>query len=72
MQKHLTVRDAIADLPPIFPLEHVDKVKGKNVSHKAVDESDPFHMPRHCSARDISMIREWIGADMNKCSQKKR
>lgn len=69
-KKHLTVRDAIADLPPIFPLEHVDKVKGKNVSHKAVDESDPFHMPRHCSARDISMIREWIGADMNKCSQK--
>lgn len=68
-KKHLTVKDALGQLPPIYPLEKVVKIKGKNVSHKAEDESDPFHMPRHCSARDIIMIKEWIGGNMNKCTQ---
>lgn len=67
--KHLTVRDAIGGLPPIFPLKKIEKVKGKNVSHYATDESDPFHLPRHCSSRDIQVFRDWIANDMNKCSQ---
>ena len=29
--KHLTVRDAIGGLPPIFPLKKIEKVKGRNV-----------------------------------------
>lgn len=67
--KHLTVRDAIGGLPPIFPLKKIEKVKGRNVSHYATDESDPFHLPRHCSSRDIQVFRDWIAKDMNKCSQ---
>lgn len=67
--KHFTVRDAIGGLPPIFPLKKIEKVKGRNVSHYATDESDPFHLPRHCSSRDIQVFREWIANDMNKCSQ---
>ncbi|MGN0000389.1 MAG: DNA cytosine methyltransferase [Marinilabiliaceae bacterium] len=67
--KHLTVRDAIGGLPPIFPLKKIEKVKGRNVSHYATDESDPFHLPRHCSSRDIQVFRDWIANDMNKCSQ---
>lgn len=67
--KHLTVRDAIGGLPPIFPLKKIEKVKGRNVSHYATDETDPFHLPRHCSSRDIQVFREWIANDMNKCSQ---
>lgn len=67
--KHLTVRDAIGGLPPIFPLKKIEKVKGRNVSHYATDETDPFHLPRHCSLRDIQVFREWIANDMNKCSQ---
>lgn len=47
----------------------MEKIKGKNVSHKATDESDPYHLPRHCSARDIQALREWITKGMNKCSQ---
>lgn len=47
----------------------MEKIKGKNVSHKATDESDPYHLPRHCSARDIQVLREWITKGMNKCSQ---
>lgn len=67
--KHLTVRDAIGGLPPIFPLKKIEKVKGRNISHYATDESDQFHLPRHCSSRDIQVFREWIANDMNKCSQ---
>ena len=67
--EHKVVRDAIGKLPPIFPLPIVEKIKGKNVSHKATDESDPYHLPRHCSARDIQVLREWITKGMNKCSQ---
>ncbi|MCI6561988.1 MAG: DNA cytosine methyltransferase [Bacteroidales bacterium] len=68
--KHVTVRDAIGSLPPIYPMEKIEKVKGKNLSHYATDCSDQFHMPRHCSSRDINAFREWISHDMNKCSQK--
>lgn len=67
---HKTVRDAIGSLPPIFPFESVIKVKGKNISHYATDCTDPFHQPRHCSARDINVIQRWISGNMNKCSQK--
>ena len=67
--KQLTVRDAIGSLPPIYPLTEVKKIKGKNVSHYSTDVSDPFHSPRHCSLRDIKLIREWIGNDMNRCTQ---
>lgn len=66
---HKTVRDALGSLPPIYPLEEIRKVKGRNVSHHATDVSDPFHQPRHCSARDITVIRRWISGNMNKCTQ---
>lgn len=65
-----TVRDAIGNLPPIFPLEQVSKVNNKNLSHYATDDSDPFHQPRHCSSRDLSTIRTWIGNNMNSFSHK--
>lgn len=65
-----TVKDAIGDLPPILPLPKVEKIKGKNLSHYSTDESDPFHLPRHCSARDINTIRLWISNNMNRISNK--
>ena len=67
--EHKTVRDAIGHLPPIYPLPIVEKIKGKNVSHKSTVETDPFHSPRHCGARDIQVLREWIVNNMNSCSQ---
>lgn len=70
ISKHLCVRDAIGKLPPIYPLDKIEKIKGRNVSHYATDESDKFHMPRHCSSRDIRVFREWIAKDMNRCSQR--
>lgn len=67
--KHKNVKDAIGALPPIYPLKKIEKVKGRNVSHYATDNTDPFHQPRHCSQRDITVFRRWIGGNMNKCSQ---
>lgn len=68
-KEKLTVRDAIGNLPPIYPLEHIEKLKGRNYSHFSTDSSDKFHQPRHCSSRDIKTIRTWIENDMNYCSQ---
>ena len=65
-----TVRDAIGGLPPIYPYETVTKVKNKNLSHYATDETDPHHLPRHCSARDLTTIRTWIANNMNSLSNK--
>ncbi len=65
-----TVKDAIGHLPPIYPLEVVTKVKNKNRSHYATDDTDPFHQPRHCSARDLTTIRTWIANNMNSFSHK--
>ena len=67
---HLTVRDAIGKLPPIYPLERIEKQNGKNFSHYSTDSSDRFHLPRHCSDRDINTIKAWLGNNMNSCSQK--
>ena len=69
-KNHLSVKDALGNLPPIYPLETIKKIKGKNISHYATDSSDPFHQPRHCSERDINVIKRWIAGNMNKCSQK--
>ena len=65
-----TVKDAIGSLPPIFPNEVVTKIKNKNCSHHSTDNKDIFHQPRHCSARDLSIIKTWIENDMNSFSHK--
>ncbi|MCD7710115.1 MAG: DNA cytosine methyltransferase [Porphyromonadaceae bacterium] len=65
---HKTVRDAIGNMPPLYPLEKVIKSKGRYISHQCNGE-DLHHLPRHCSARDIEIFKTWIGNNMNYCSQ---
>ena len=65
-----TVKDAIGQLPPIYPLPNVSKVKNRNVSHYSTDESDLHHQPRHCSARDLTTIKTWISNGMNSLSHR--
>lgn len=65
-----TVKDAIGNLPPIYPFDVVTKVKGKNLSHRNSDSIDPFHAPRHCSARDLTTIKTWIANNMNSYTHK--
>lgn len=51
-----TVKDAIEDLPPFFPLEEQLNVNGKKVNHNFESEI-PNHFPRFHSKRDIETFR---------------
>lgn len=57
--KKKTVRDAIADLPKLYPLEHPVKINNKMYSHSFADESysTKNHIPRFSSKRDIAVFK---------------
>ena len=54
-----TVRDAISDLPKLFPLETEIKIDRKTYSHTLPDEtfSIPNHTPRFSSKRDMEVFK---------------
>lgn len=56
-EKIMTVRDAIADLPPLLPLKEPTVVSGKKVSHGVVG-GHLNHFPRFHNGRDISIFKE--------------
>lgn len=57
-QKQKTVREAIGDLPPLFPIEHPVTEGRMKLSHMQVDgHLIPNHVPRFHSQRDISVFR---------------
>lgn len=57
--KTKTVRDAISDLPPLFPLETPKKIDKKNYSHTFPDKNflTKNHIPRFSSKRDIGIFK---------------
>lgn len=64
--KTKTVKDALYDLPAIYPMNCPVKQNGKKISHKArkpATVSD--HIPRFHNQRDINLFREWIRQEMN-------
>lgn len=66
-----TVLDTIVDLPKLYPLKEITKVKGKNISHNCDKESEDLqHVPRFHNLRDLNIFREWIINGMNYYSQK--
>lgn len=68
--KHKTVRDAIGDLPKLYPMDEVIKVGRNNVSHKQREgEFVNLHIPRYHGARDQKLFAEWLRNDMNTYSQ---
>lgn len=53
-----TVRDAIGDLPSIYPIKEAIKVRGKKYSHAPIQsESVMNHEPRYHSKRDQDVFR---------------
>lgn len=52
-----TVRDAIADLPKLYPLDEPIKIKNKTYSHSFADSKIKNHIPRFSSKRDISVFK---------------
>lgn len=66
---HKTVKDAIGNLPKLYPLETPYKNGRQNISHHQVDTDNRnviWHVPRYHSKRDQSIFKEWIEKNMNK------
>lgn len=59
VEKPKTVREAISDLPALFPLDTPKKVGSKTYSHSLPDDSFTVlnHIPRFSSKRDIEIFK---------------
>ena len=61
-----TVKDAIAHLPKLLPLEKSEKHNGKNISHFLKSKKQiKFHEPRFHNDRDVSIFNKWVKNNMN-------
>lgn len=70
---HKTVRDAIGNMPKLCPMEKIVKVGRSNVSHQLVGEQKiDLHIPRYHGERDQRLFKEWLGNNMNNCSQQEK
>jgi DNA (cytosine-5)-methyltransferase 1 len=60
-------------LPKFLPLKIQKKEKGKNISHKLVnDEGIKHHEARFHNERDIEIFKNWLKNDMNKSSSQNK
>ena len=73
-KKIQTVKDAIGNLPKIYPLPVPRKEGRVNVSHEvqAFDVNVKQHIPRYNALREINVFREWIVNKMNYVSHKEQ
>lgn len=55
--KKATVRDAIGDLPPLYPLGKTERYEGKNIAHSLPDPWVDNHIARWQSERDMDIFR---------------
>lgn len=67
VDKKITVKDAISDLEPLYPLNENDKLHYKKTSHYI--SSITNHIPRFHSSRDIEIFSE-LALDMKNGSKK--
>ena len=52
-----TVRDAISDLPPLYPLDAEIRIDGKHLSHNLPKPLVNGHIPRFHNQRDIEIFK---------------
>ena len=59
VEKPRTVREAISDLPALYPLDNPKKIGSKTYSHSFPDDSFTIlnHLPRFSSKRDIDIFK---------------
>lgn len=74
LNQQKTVRDAIYNLPKIYPLPEPIKVGRSNVSHQVVNPSPLItqHIPRYHAPREVNVFREWVLNNLNKLNQKEK
>lgn len=58
VEKTATVRDAIGDLPKIFPLQQPTELRGRNRSHYFQNYEVPNHIPRMHNQRDMKIFED--------------
>jgi len=64
-QSIATVKDAINNLPALYPLANPEKRGSKNVSHENSKKKVLHHEARYHNPRDVQAFREWIMQRMN-------
>ncbi|OFX50974.1 MAG: DNA (cytosine-5-)-methyltransferase [Bacteroidetes bacterium GWA2_30_7] len=57
-KKQKTVKDALLDLPKIYPFNSIKRVNGKKLSHNVNGSNVLNHFPRFHSERDIEIFEE--------------
>jgi DNA (cytosine-5)-methyltransferase 1 len=63
----VNVFDAIGHLPKYKPLEKMEKINGKKVSHELIGTNKyKAHNPRFHNSRDIEIFKKWLSEDLNK------
>ncbi len=68
-----TVKDAIGNMPGLYPKDQIVKVGRRNVSHEQKNgEQIDLHIPRYHGERDQKLFTEWLANDMNKFSQQEK
>ena len=69
----ITVRESIGNMPKFFPLNKPIKIQGHNVSHTPIgDVKYSHHKARYHSPRDVAVFKEWISKDMNTLPNEKK
>ena len=67
---HLTVKEAIGNMPVLTPKSTITKEGRRNVSHEQLKgEKIDRHEPRYHGERDQRLFTEWLSNNMNKASQ---
>ncbi len=70
---HKTVRDAIGNMPKLYPKKEIVREGRRNISHEQRDgEQVDLHTPRYHGERDQRLFSEWLAKDMNKFSQQEK
>ena len=70
---HKTVKDAIGNMPKLYPLNEVVKIGRNKVSHEQRDgEKIDLHIPRYHGERDQRLFKEWLSNNMNTYSQQEK
>lgn len=70
---HKTVKDAIGNMPKLYPKKQIIKEGRRNISHEQIEGKQiDLHIPRYHGERDQRLFSEWLTNNMNKYSQQEK
>ena len=70
---HKTVKDAIGNLPKLYPKKEIIRIGRAHVSHEQTSgEQLDLHIPRYHGVRDQKLFHEWLTHNMNTFTQEQK